>query len=312
MRKGDFSEKLRIHIREKKLFKDGEKLLCAVSGGADSMVMASSLLELGYPLEIAHVNFELRGMDSFLDEKLVQDWAQQNRVPFHLKRAGEELNKLTGSLQEKARNFRYRWFENLAADRGITHLVLAHHANDQTETILMQFFRGAGTQGLKGMPASDGLRRRPMLGFTKEEILTEALQKNITWREDLSNEKDDYLRNRVRHHLIPLLLEIFPGFEKVLHRNAARMEHTAVGMDFLYQTLRQEFLQRENTDKEEYRLDLMRHHELGVFFAMEMLQKKGFTFSDALDFGSGIGSNESRKKKISMVFPLKCDIPDWW
>ena len=130
-----FLQNLNSYIRKNDLFGREEVLLCAVSGGLDSMVLVHALHSLGYAIEIALVNFELRGEDSFLDEKMVQEWAEKHRMPFHLKRAGDSLKKMPGSLQENARNFRYEWLEKMASDRGIRHLLLGHHAGDQLETI---------------------------------------------------------------------------------------------------------------------------------------------------------------------------------
>ncbi len=301
----DFLQELSARIREEQPFSREEKLLCAVSGGLDSMVLAESLHSLGYPLEIAHVNFELRGEDSFLDETFVQQWAEEKAVVFHLKRAGKELDHLQGSLQERARNLRYEWLEKLAAERGISHLLLGHHADDQLETILLQFFRGSGTAGLQGMKASSGIRRRPLLSFPKESLRTYALAAGLKWREDLSNTGEAYLRNRIRHRLVPVLKEIFPGIDTVINRNAQRASHAASAVDHLFQSLFLEFLKEERNDRHEFDLGRMNAHPMGDFFLSELLLRNGFTVSDAADLSlsetgsvkSLIRSGESRSRK---------------
>jgi tRNA(Ile)-lysidine synthase len=294
-----FHQKLSSRISENKLFGREQKLLCAVSGGLDSMVMVHALHALGYELEVAHVNFELRGDDSFLDEKLVQDWAGNHQLPFHLKRAGEGLKKLPGSLQENARNFRYEWLENLASERNIRHLLLAHHADDQVETILLQFFRGAGIRGLKGMSQSHnaGMRRRPLLSFSKQELLEYAEAEGLLWREDSSNSGDAYKRNKVRHHLIPLLEEIFPGFHSVILRNSERLALQAEALDSRYQNLYEGFLKEEKQAYSEFFLDDIAKHPLGKFFLTELLEQKGFSFSDAQDLSTDMEKTESRIRK---------------
>ena len=289
-----FFRKLTAFIQKNHLFGKEEKLLCAVSGGPDSMVLAHGLHRLGYSLEIAHVNYGLRGSDSDLDEELVRAWAEKNRLPFHLRRAGEGLKKMQGSLQENARNFRYEWLENLAEERGISHLVLAHHAGDQVETFLLQLFRGAGVRGLSAMPASAGIRRRPLLCFSKEELEALAIAEGLEWRRDLSNDSDDYRRNQVRHHLLPLLQNIFPGFEEVVQRNLRRMQLASKAHDFLYRDLYEKFLKKEKSGMKEFRLDAVADHPLAAFFITELLERHGFHFEDAASFSSEIMKTESR------------------
>lgn len=304
----DFLQELSARIHEEQPFSRQEKLLCAVSGGLDSMVLAKSLHSLGYPLEIAHVNFELRDEDSYQDEKLVQQWAEEHEVVFHLKRAGNELHHLQGSLQERARNLRYEWLEKLAAERGINHLVLGHHADDQMETILLQFFRGSGIAGLQGMKASSGIRRRPLLSFPKETLRNYALAAGLKWREDLSNAGDAYLRNRIRHRLVPQLQELFPGMEQVILRNAQRAKHAATAVEYLFQSLFQEFLKEEKKDCLEFDLRRMKAHSMGDFFLSELLLRNGFTVSDATDlslFKADSGESRSRNNTGGLLAELR-------
>lgn len=289
-----FLENLNSFILKKALFRKEDALLCAVSGGLDSMVLVHALHSLGYAIEIAHVNFELRSEDSFLDEKLVQEWAEKHRLPFHLKRAGESLKKMPGSLQENARNFRYEWLENLATERGIRHLVLGHHAGDQLETILLQFFRGGGIRALKGMNPSSGLRRRPLLPFSKEQLQAYAEECGLHWREDVSNAGHAYRRNQVRHQLLPLLEDIFPGYSGVLLRNTVRLSLQAGVLDHTFEELNQVFLKSENDSLSEYRLDAISAHPLGQYFLTELLERNGFSFSDALRLSENCGKTESR------------------
>ena len=290
----EFTVRLSKHILDQRLFPKDEVLLCAVSGGMDSMVLADSLLKLGHRIEIAHVNFQIRGADSDKDEELVRLWANHHSLPFHLKRAGDQLKSMKGSLQENARDFRYSWLEQLAEGRGIRHLVLAHHADDQTETILMQFFRGAGAKGLQGMQAANGLRRRPLLPFSKTELKAYALQEGIIWREDASNAGNAYRRNQVRHYLIPLLQELFPGFDSVLLRNAERIKMDVQAADFLFDNLSRDFLKTEKSGLQEFHLDRISAHPMGNFFIKKQMLQHGFTLSDAEDFCLHRESTECR------------------
>jgi tRNA(Ile)-lysidine synthase len=289
-----FLDNLNSFVQKEALFRKEDVLLCAVSGGLDSMVLVHALHSLGYAIEIAHVNFELRGEDSFLDEKLVQEWAGNHHMLFHLKRAGETLKKMPGSLQENARNFRYEWLENLATEHGIRHLVLGHHAGDQLETILLQFFRGGGIRALKGMNPSSGLRRRPLLPFSKEQLQAYAEECGLHWREDVSNAGDAYRRNQVRHQLLPLLEDVFPGYSGVLLRNAERLSLQAGVLDHTFEELNQAFLKLKNASSVEYCLDAIEAHPLGTWFLTDLLVRNGFSFSDAFSLSENCGKTESR------------------
>jgi tRNA(Ile)-lysidine synthase len=309
MVKTDFLARMETFIRRQKLFGAGETLLCAVSGGIDSMVMVHALQALGYRLEIAHVNFQLRGEDSDRDELLVQEWALQSGCPFHLKRAGSCMKMIKGSLQERARNFRYGWLEKLARQRNISHLLLAHHAEDQTETLLLQYFRGAGISGRQGMKPASGMRKRPLMPFTRSEISAFAADAGIAWREDVSNSSDAYLRNRIRHHLKPLLDELFPGFPAVLERNATRLSITSAASEFLYRQLYNEFLNVENSDFIEFSLERIHNHPMAVFFMVELLLNHHFSFPDAFDLSQKTGAEESLMKRNSKGLVLEIRYP---
>lgn len=201
------------NIEGLKLADKQHKLLLAVSGGVDSMVLADLCLKAGYSFAIAHCNFGLRGNDSDLDEQLVIDWAAKNNIVcyntrFDTKQACEDMGKGT---QETARILRYEWFDKLMNEHRFHRLVTAHHANDNAETLLMHLFKGTGISGLHGIPIRNGYKIRPLLFARKEEIREYATANKIAFREDVSNDTDDYLRNAVRLHVIPAAEKWFPN-----------------------------------------------------------------------------------------------------
>lgn len=204
---------------DKKFAHTEQKVLLAVSGGVDSMVMADLFLKSGLPFGIAHCNFQLRGEDSNLDEVLVTGWAEKNNIEFHVirfetKKSSEEWKKGT---QETARILRYEWFDTLIKEHEYQKLATAHHANDNVETLIINLLKGTGIAGLHGVPETNGYIIRPMLFAQKEDVRNYAEEHNIIYREDASNETDNYLRNAVRHHIIPVVDKWFPN--AVQHMN---------------------------------------------------------------------------------------------
>ncbi|MFP5436348.1 MAG: tRNA lysidine(34) synthetase TilS [Bacteroidia bacterium] len=208
--------RLKEHLHKNLPFISEKKLLLAVSGGIDSMVLVDVFKQLGYDIAIAHCNFGLRGEESNGDEHFVRNLASKDAIPvfvnhFDTKRYAAE-NKI--SIQIAARELRYNWFAEIMQQHGYDYLLTAHHADDSAETFLINFTRGTGIEGLLGIPRQNGTIIRPLLPFTREEIETYAKENNVLWREDSSNVSDKYLRNKLRHHVLPLLKELNPSFSQ--------------------------------------------------------------------------------------------------
>jgi tRNA(Ile)-lysidine synthase len=191
-----------------------KKLLLAVSGGIDSMVMTDLFLKGGFEIGIAHCNFNLRGSESDADQDFISLYAEKNKIEFHSAKFDTEAfardNRL--SIQQAARQLRYAWFLELLETNGYDHLLTAHHADDNLETFLINLSRGTGLEGLTGIPAQNGKIVRPLLPFSRDEIEKYANENSIEWREDSSNASDKYLRNKIRHDIVPVLKSLNPGF----------------------------------------------------------------------------------------------------
>ena len=188
-------------------------VLLAVSGGEDSMVMADLFMKSKIKFAVAHCNFGLRGDESDMDEQLVKEWCTANNIIFHTIKFDTKQRSAewkTGT-QETARILRYEWFEQVRKESGYSKIVTAHHANDNVETLLINLFRGTGISGLHGIRPEHGHIVRPLLFAGKEEIAAYAVENQIAYREDASNASDDYLRNAVRHNIIPVAAHWFPG-----------------------------------------------------------------------------------------------------
>jgi len=212
-------------------------LLIAVSGGLDSVVLTKLAMMAGFNCRMMHVNFQLRGQESEEDEIFVRKLAKHYGIEIEVIRF-ETLDyaQMNGiGIQEAARNLRYQWFESIRAQWQLqspnqTVLILtAHHANDNIETLLMNFFRGTGIQGLRGIAAfqKNTSLVRPLLPFKKEELMAYANQEQLSFVEDSSNASDKYTRNFLRNRFLPQLKEIYPTIEDNLLQNIGRLKEVS-------------------------------------------------------------------------------------
>lgn len=217
-------------IKKENLFEADADLIIAVSGGVDSVVLCELCHKAGYSFKIAHCNFQLRGEESERDEQFVRKLAEQYGVEIFVKRFDTEkvaAERKTG-IQETARELRYFWFvelwgEEFAKNNKRLYFITAHHANDNVETMLMNFFKGTGINGLKAiLPKDPHYLVRPLLFAKKEEILQYAEDNKIRYVEDSSNASDKYTRNYFRNQLIPAVQKVFPNVEDNLIHNLER------------------------------------------------------------------------------------------
>ena len=220
------------HLTQNFPFLYQKKILLAVSGGVDSMVLTDLFLKLfgSKNIGIAHCNFQLRGMASDEDEALVKKTAVDNAISFFSTcfKTSEyaDLNKV--SVQVAARQLRYDWFEQVKEECGFDYIATAHHADDVAETFIMHLIRGTGLDGLQGIPEINRDIVRPLLPFSRKEILEYAQENKIVWREDASNAGVKYFRNKIRHRVIPVFKEENPSFlssfeQTLLHLNQAKL-----------------------------------------------------------------------------------------
>ena len=211
-------EQFRKYIASNHLINKGDRILVALSGGVDSMVLAELLRREGYDITFAHCNFHLRGKESDGDEQFVREYAERVGVKLLVKQFDTlqfvENNKV--SVEMAARELRYTWFDELV-NSDFDKLALAHHADDQIETFFINLLRGSGIKGLKAMQPCNGKYIRPMLWASREEIKKFAIENGIQWREDSTNGDTVYLRNKIRHDLMPVFDNIKPeSREKIL------------------------------------------------------------------------------------------------
>ena len=219
-------QEFQLYINMCNLIAEGDRLILALSGGIDSMVLADLLLKAKVEFVAAHCNFHLRGEESDGDEKFVREYAEKRGVQCFVKHfETEKFAAENGiSIEMAARDLRYAWFEELRQQLGYDKIAVAHHADDQAETFFINLLRGAGLRGLKGMQPQNGIIIRPLLWASREQIRQYALESQITWREDHTNAELVYLRNKIRNQLLPVFDELQPEARQGLYKS---LEHLA-------------------------------------------------------------------------------------
>lgn len=205
-------------IRENHLIRKTDKILLTVSGGIDSVVMLYLFMKAGYTCGIAHCNFGLRGAESDEDEDFVRQLAYQYGIRFFYKRFNTEeyAEDQSISIQMAARKLRYDWFEKIRREQSFNLIATAHNQDDVLETFFINLSRGSGIRGLTGIKVSSGRIIRPMLFAPRSMIASYSEENAISYREDSSNASDKYIRNKIRHKILPSFEEINPSFRPVL------------------------------------------------------------------------------------------------
>ncbi len=255
-------------------------ILLAISGGVDSVVLANLLLHAGYRIELAHMNFQLRGEESVRDEQFVQDFAHERNLVCHIKRVDTEafMQQQNMGVQEAARVLRYEWFETLMQERQLDYLATAHHADDQLETVLWHFFRGTGLNGMKGMDAFSPEQRliRPLLFFRKEAIAAYAAERGLAYVEDSSNAGSDYTRNFFRNEVLPLIESRMPQAKQQVLQTIQRLQDSAMILKHTFDQWKKKLL---IADGVQYRIPilLLQQYPAWTTVLWELIQPFDFT-----------------------------------
>lgn len=218
--------RFKIHVQNHFPELESGRLLLAVSGGIDSVVLMHLCMKSQLDFAVAHCNFHLRGEDSNGDQQFVEDLAKKMNATCFVAEFDTnkyaETNKM--SIQLAARKLRYDWFNQLLDNHGFDYLLTAHHLDDSMETFLINLSRGTGIEGLLGIPEQNGKIRRPLLNFSREEIAEYAVQNQIEWREDYTNAQTKYLRNRIRKDILPLLKGVNNHFEQSFQNTISHLK----------------------------------------------------------------------------------------
>jgi tRNA(Ile)-lysidine synthase len=256
----------------------GNPLLITVSGGKDSMALLHLAIQLNFNIQVAHCNFQLRGEESDADEQLIVTFCKNNNITYHVKhfdtKAFMEQEKI--GVQDAARKLRYEWFNTLMQQYKLHAILTAHHANDNAETLLANLLKGTGISGLHGIPVKNNQIIRPLL-FANRLAIDQYIEfHQIPFREDQSNSSLKYLRNQIRHTIIPNLETIFPNAVETLNENIKRFN----AAEMIYTSAMEKILKKikEKRGNEEY-LFLKKIEQLPYKDAIyyEVFSKLGFT-----------------------------------
>ena len=281
-------KEFKAFVDEQRLFSKDDRILLALSGGVDSVVLAELLLELGYTFSAAHCNFHLRGEESNRDAEFVIKWAERKKVKLFVQDFDTYayMQEKGISLEMAARELRYSWFENLMQENQIDYLLTAHHADDSAETFFINLLRGTGIAGLHGILPKNGNIIRPLLFATRKSILDYAELKNIQFVEDSTNSETKFLRNKIRHRVIPMLKEISPDFDSIIRKNIERLRDTETVFRNTVENVKDEIIIREKENIKISIAELQSLNPMGIYL-YEILSDYGF--------------NESVVNNVSMV-----------
>jgi len=287
-------EKFNNFIDSRELCRFGDRILLAVSGGIDSVVMAHLFGEAGYECVIAHCNFQLRGTESDTDEQFVRTLAARLDMPVFVRffDVEREMREKGISVQMAARELRYTWFDSQAEESACKAIATAHNLNDSVETCFLNLARGTGIRGMTGIPVRNGNVIRPLLFASRNDIASFARKKNISFREDSTNRETKYNRNKVRHDVIPSLEQINPGFVETMTGNMQRYAEAAQILSQAVERVRAEIFRTvgDQTEADTVRLGELKPASTWMY---ELFSPYGFTRSQCegiraiLDAGPG-------------------------
>ena len=239
------------YISENNLCSPNDKILLGVSGGVDSVVMMDLFLEKNYRIGIAHCNFQLRADESEEDQKLVEKLAMMKRVPFYTKKFETKVyaRENSMSVQMAARELRYKWFDEIRSKYSYNFVAIGHNLDDVVETFFINLNRGTGIRGLTGIKPVFGDIIRPILFASRREILIYAEKRNLNFREDSSNIDTVYVRNKIRHNIIPRFNKLTPDFNKTIVETIERLRDAEIILDNAINNIKSEIIIEQSSNR---------------------------------------------------------------
>ena len=298
-----------INILNKEVpFLNEQKILIAISGGIDSVVLSYLLKQQNCIISLAHCNFSLRGDESDGDEYFVRKFASDLRIELFVKRFDTKAyaDEKGISIQMAARELRYNWFEELMVEHNFDKLAVAHHADDNIETFIINFIRGSGLKGLKGIPLSYQKIIRPLLNVGRKDILQYANENELKYREDSSNKSLKYLRNNIRYKIIPELKNLLPEAEKSMFNS---MNFLAADADMFSALLQEKLSEIVVKTRDGERIDIKYLEKLQPLdhWLFRLLQPKEFDFTSCKNLANCIINHESGKSFYSGNYKIETE-----
>jgi len=293
-------------IRAHDLFGRDNRILLGVSGGIDSVVMLHLFIRAGYPVGIAHCNYRLRGAESDRDEAFVRELAGRYELPFYGKQfdTHDYARKHKLSVQMAARRLRYRWFNELQSSEGFDVVAIGHNKDDQCETFLINLARGTGLKGLTGMKVKTGVFVRPLLFASRGQIEAYCHQQSIPYREDSTNPTTQYHRNKIRHQVLPVFLQLNPRFLDTMMENIERLGEAYDIYTMAVEEIKSRFVHQQGDDT--YISKSIK--QIGPYRTLlyEILREYHFNRDTIQEIAGGIGG-ESGKEFFSPTHKLVRD-----
>jgi len=277
---------LQAHINKNLEFLNQSKVLIAISGGIDSVVLTHLCYKLNLNIALAHCNFHLRGDESDGDQEFVKQLANSLNLEVFIQDfdTADYAKANKQSIQIAARELRYTWFKELANQLGFDYILTAHHADDNLETFLINFTRGTGLEGLTGIPEVNNIFVRPLLSFSSESIEHYAKSNHISWRDDSSNASTKYVRNKLRHDLIPILKEINPSLLQSFQTTLNNLKDTTNIVEDRVEDVRNLATEIKDNDKTVFKISEFKKLSHPKAYLFEIFRDYGFTeWNDVLN-----------------------------
>jgi len=285
-------DKFLSYIKEEKLFTQNDRVLLAVSGGMDSMAMVTLFLQANISIGVAHINHHLRGNESDEDAEFIQKYCEEKKIPFYIFHI-DPAQFASGNMHDTARKLRYEWLSKLAKEEKFNSIATAHHKDDVAETFMIHLMRGSGLEGLDGIPSKYNNIIRPLLFADRDDILDFMQKNNIFYREDSSNISDKYMRNKVRHHIIPSIHFADKRAKEGILLSINHLKKSNQLLQFLVHEYTKQWITKQKNITT-IDLSFLENNNVGHELFFQMIKQYGFNMAQCSDILSNKKSTGNR------------------
>ncbi len=285
-------DKFLSYIKEEKLFTQNDRVLLAVSGGMDSMAMVTLFLQANISIGVAHINHHLRGNESDEDAEFIQKYCEEKKIPFYIFHI-DPAQFASGNMHDTARKLRYEWLNKLAKEEKFNSIATAHHKDDVAETFMIHLMRGSGLEGLDGIASKYNNIIRPLLFADRDDILDFMQKNNISYREDSSNISDKYMRNKVRHHIIPSIHFADKRAKEGILLSINHLKKSNQLLQFLVHEYTKQWIAKQKNITT-IDLSFLENNNVGHELFFQMIKQYGFNMAQCSDILSNKKSTGNR------------------